>query len=95
VDEINFPRDYSLNAESLLLYRQATGGRLPVSSLLVPIQAGVEGLGLLVLDNFNTVAAFRPEDEALLLSLAQQVALSLENVRLVHATQDAPASSRL
>lgn len=88
VDEINFPRDYSLNAENLLLYRQATGGRLPVSSLMVPVTAGMEGLGLLVLDNFNTVSAFRPEDEALLLSLAQQVALSLENVRLVHATQE-------
>ncbi|HEY2982425.1 MAG TPA: GAF domain-containing protein, partial [Anaerolineales bacterium] len=88
VDEINFARDYSLNAENLLLYRQATGGRLPVSSLLVPILAGVDALGLLVLDNFNTVAAFKPEDEALLLSLAQQVALSVENVRLVQATQE-------
>ncbi|HVN16491.1 MAG TPA: GAF domain-containing protein, partial [Anaerolineales bacterium] len=88
VDEINFARDYTLNADNLLLYRQATGGRLPVSSLLIPILAGNQDLGLLVLDNFNTVAAFRPEDEALLLSLAQQVALSLENVRLVQATQE-------
>jgi GAF domain-containing protein/nitrogen-specific signal transduction histidine kinase len=87
-DEVNFVRDYALNAENLLLYRQATGGRLPVSSLLIPILAGEKNLGLLVLDNFNTVAAFKAEDEALLLSLAQQVALSLENVRLVHATQE-------
>ena len=47
--------------------------------------AGEKGIGLIVLDNFNTPAAFRPEDEALMLSLSQQVALSLENVRLVHA----------
>ena len=87
-DEINFLRDYPLNADNLLLYRQATGGRLPVSSLLIPIQAGEKNLGVLVLDNFNTVAAFRPDDEALLLSLAQQVAVSLENVRLVQATQE-------
>ncbi len=88
VDEINFPRDYNLSAENLALYRQATGGRLPVSSLLVPILAADQGIGLLVLDNFNMTSAFRPEDEVLLLSLAQQVALSLDNVRLVNATQE-------
>jgi PAS domain S-box-containing protein len=87
VDEINFTRDYNFGSENLAYYRQATGGRLPVSSLVVPILAGEQSLGVLVLDNFNSTSAFRPEDEALLLSLAQQVALSLENVRLVQATQ--------
>ena len=48
----------------------------------------IKALGLLILDNFNTTGAFKAEDEALLLSLAQQVALSLENVRLVHDTQE-------
>ncbi len=85
VDEVNFPRDYALSSEKLGLYRQATGGRLPVSSLLLPIATGDQGIGLMVLDNFNTPAAFRPEDEALMVSLSQQVALSLENVRLMHA----------
>ena len=85
VDELNFARDYVLTTENLGIYREATGGRLPVSSLLLPIMAGDKGIGLIVLDNFNTPAAFRPEDEALILSLSQQVALSLENVRLVHA----------
>jgi PAS domain S-box-containing protein len=88
VDEIDFPTDYALTAENLMLFRKATGGRLPVSSLLIPIVSGEHGLGVLVLDNFNTQAAFSPDDEALLLSLSQQVALSLENVRLVHATQE-------
>ncbi len=88
VDELNFARDYALSAENLFLFRQATGGRLPVSSLLIPIVSSDESLGVLVLDNFNTQAAFRPEDETLLLSLTQQVALSLENVRLVQATQE-------
>lgn len=88
VDEINFTRDYNLSAENLALYRQATGGRLPVSSLFVPVIAGEQPIGLLVLDNFNTTSAFRPDDESLLLSLAQQVALSLENVRLVQTTQE-------
>lgn len=88
VDEVNFARDYNLSSANLLLYRQATGGRLPVSSLLIPIQTGDQCLGVLVLDNFNTPAAFTASDETLLLSLGQQVALSLENVRLVHATQE-------
>ena len=88
VDEVNFARDYNLGKDNLAIYRQATGGRLPVSSLLVPILAGDQSLGLLELVNFNTPAAFTAEDEALLLSLTQQVALSLENVRLVQTTQE-------
>ncbi len=88
VDEVKFTRDYNLSPENLALYRQATGGRLPVSSLLIPIVTNEQNLGLLVLDNFNTISAFRPEDEVLLLSLAQQIALSLDNLRLVQATQE-------
>jgi len=65
-----------------------TGGRLPVSSLLIPILAGGQNLGVLALDNFNTPAAFKPGDETLLMSLSQQVALSLENVRLMQATEE-------
>jgi GAF domain-containing protein len=88
VDEANLARDYPLNAEGLMLYRQVTGGRLPVSSLVIPILAGDQNLGVLVLDNFNTPAGFKPQDETLLTSLSQQVALSLENVRLVQATEE-------
>ena len=91
VDEIQFTRDYTFSTEGLLLYRQATGGRLPVSSLLIPIQAGEQWIGVLVLDNFNTPAAFKEDDETLLLSLSQQVGLSLQNVRLVQATQERAA----
>jgi PAS domain S-box-containing protein len=88
VDEVNFAHDYSLPPEYLMRYREATAGRLPVSSLLIPIQTGERILGVLLLDNFNTPAAFTSDDEALLLSLTQQVALSLENVRLVQASQE-------
>ena len=91
VDEVQFTRHYVFSTEVLLLYRQATGGRLPVSSLLLPIQSGEQSVGVLVLDNFNTLAAFTPEDEALLLSLSQQVGLSLQNVRLVQTTQERAA----
>ena len=88
VDEVQFTRDYLFSTEGLLLYRQATGGRLPVSSLMIPIQSGEQSVGVLVLDNFNTTSAFTPEDETLLLSLAQQVGLSLQNVRLVQTSQE-------
>jgi len=88
INDVNFSRDYVLPADDLSLYRQATGGRLPVSSILIPIVAGDKPIGLLILDNFNTTGAFKAEDEALLLSLTQQVSLSLENVRLVHDTQE-------
>ena len=88
VDEVSLSRDYALSASQLLLYRQATGGRLPISSLLVPIQTGDYSLGVLVLDNFNKANAFQKEDEALLLSLAQQVALSLQNLRLLQSTEE-------
>ncbi len=91
VDEVQFTRHYTFSTEVLLLYRQATGGRLPVSSLLIPMQSGEQSVGVLVLDNFNTPAAFTPEDEALLLSLSQQVGLSLQNVRLVQTTQERAA----
>jgi len=91
VDEVQFTRDYIFSTEGLLLYRQATGGRLPISSLLIPIQSGEDPVGVLVLDNFNTAAAFTPEDETLLLSLSQQVGLSLQNVRLVQTTQERAA----
>ncbi len=91
VDEVQFTRDYTFSTEGQLLYRQATGGRLPVSSLLIPIQSGDQRVGVLVLDNFNTPAAFHEEDETLLLSLVQQVGLSLQNVRLMQATQERAA----
>jgi PAS domain S-box-containing protein len=64
---------------------------LPVSSLLIPIQSGEQSVGVLMLDNFNTPAAFTAEDETLLLSLSQQVGLSLQNVRLVQTTQERAA----
>jgi len=88
VDEVLFNRDYNLSTEELLLYRRATGGRLPISSLLIPIQSDKKDFGVLLLDNFNTPAAFHDDDETLLVSLSQQVALSLQNVYLVQATQE-------
>ena len=80
--DVSFAQDYNLSPADLLLYRQATGGRLPVSCLVAPLKRGPRTLGVMVLDNLNTSEAFSAEDEALALSLAQQSALALESARL-------------
>lgn len=98
IEEVDFAKHYNLQPENLLQYRNATGGQLPVASLAVPIMAGtlqnepgenVKGtlsrsapIGVLVLDNSQTTGVFSPEDMALVTSLAQQTALTLENARL-------------
>ncbi|MDH5505775.1 MAG: GAF domain-containing protein, partial [Anaerolineae bacterium] len=87
VDEVDFVKQYNLSSDNLMTYREATGGRVPVSSLLVPIQAGEKTLGVMTLDNFNAPQAFSIEDEALVASLAQQTALTLENARLFQASE--------
>jgi PAS domain S-box-containing protein len=91
LDEVNFARDYNLSSEHLLLYRAATEGRLPISSLIMPIQTGEHNLGVLVLDNFKTSGAFQEEDQALIASLVRQTALTLENIRLYQAAEQRAA----
>ncbi len=87
IDELEFAPAYPLPPDDLLHYRQATGGILPISCILIPIQSGVKPLGVIVLDNFEESAAFSPQDQALITSLAQQTALSLENARLYQAAE--------
>jgi PAS domain S-box-containing protein len=87
VDEMDFAHQYNLVLDDLLRYREATGGRLPISSLVIPILSGENKLGVLVLENFRETAAFTAEDQALIASLAQQSALTLENVRLYQAAE--------
>ncbi|NTV36713.1 MAG: GAF domain-containing protein, partial [Anaerolineaceae bacterium] len=82
VAEVNFVKDYSLSQDDLLHYRNAVAGRLPVSSLVVPIRLTGDAEGVLVLDNFSTAGSFNEEDESLVASLTQQSALGLENARL-------------
>ena len=85
VDEIDFPAITHYLPRNWVFIVKRLADVCPVSSLLIPILASNQTLGILILDNFNTPSAFKPEDENLILSLSQQVALSLENVRLVHA----------
>ncbi len=106
LEEVDFAVHYNLSTSNLLHFRNATTGKLPVSSLAVPIMAGMihrEGvdeqgqdnsltsspnpLGVLVLDSTQTTGAFSNDDLAVITSLAQQTALTLENARLYQASQ--------
>ena len=93
LDEVDFARQYELSPENLLRYRDATGGRLPVSSMLVPLKQSPQAdpLGVLVLDSYATPAAFSIADQALVGSLVQQTTLGLENTRLYRAAEQRAA----
>lgn len=85
--DLQFAREYPLPPDDLLHYRHATGGRLPVASLAVPLQFGERTLGVLVLEDFVSPESFTLEDEALVQSLAQQTVLVLENARLFQSSE--------
>ncbi|MDT8899013.1 GAF domain-containing protein [Thermanaerothrix sp. 4228-RoL] len=85
IDEVNFVRDYALSGEDLLLYRHANQGKLPLSTLVLPLGSGERVLGVLVVENFSQNAVFTPEHQTLAHSLAQQTLLALENARLFQA----------
>lgn len=95
IAEIDFAEHYNLAPENLLRYRDATAGRPPVSSLVLPIIGTTAAkigdpapaLGVLVLDNFTSTDVFSEEDQALITSLSQQTALSLENAGLYQASE--------
>ncbi len=88
--EVDFARQYDLSADKLLHYRDATGGRLPVSTMVLPIQSPTQAaspFGVLVLDNQSLENAFSNDDQALIASLVLQTALSLENARLYQSSE--------
>lgn len=89
VEDVDFPSLYNLSSENLLRYHDATDGRLPLASMVVPIQKSpsAEPLGVLVLENFKNPEAFSSEAQALVTSLTQQTALNLENSRLYRAAE--------
>lgn len=87
VCDMQFAREYPLQPENLLHYRHATGGRLPVANLAVPLQFGGRTLGVLVMEDYVSPESFSEEDEALAQSLAQQTVLALENARLFQSSE--------
>ncbi|MCI0520213.1 MAG: GAF domain-containing protein [Chloroflexi bacterium] len=89
LDEVDFAKEYNLPSENLLRYRDATGGRLPISCLALPIQQNLRAapLGVLIMDNYQTTGAFSPAARQLVAALTQQTALNLENARLYQAAE--------
>lgn len=87
--EVEFASHYPFQPHNLLLYRDATGGKPPISSLVIPIATSgqTEAMGILVLDHYEQPQAFSGEDMALITTLAQQAALTLENTRLLAETR--------
>lgn len=88
LNDLNFAQQYPLSSEDLLSYRQATNGRLPISSLAAPLRLGERVLGVVILENFEAAGVFSVEDESLALSLSQQTALALESARLFSAAEE-------
>jgi GAF domain-containing protein len=88
IDEVEFAQHFNLVLDNLLNYRDATAGKFPLSSMVVPIQSGESTLGVVIVDNFDHIGAFNDDDQALIESLARQTALTLENVRLYQAAEE-------
>jgi PAS domain S-box-containing protein len=87
LNRVNFAQDYNLAKENLLLYREGTGGALPITSLAAPLETRDRQLGAIILENYQEENAFSTQDRALLASLAQQTALTLENVQLIQTAE--------
>jgi len=98
LDTIDFATHYNLTPANLLHFRNAAGGFLPVSCLAMPIMAGgitsdlpatreAWPLGVLMLDNAYITGAFTQTDQAIVATLVQQTALTLENARLYQAAK--------
>lgn len=87
-DEIDFARDLNLRKDNLERYHRASGGRVPVSAMGVPLLAGEAVLGVIVLENYSTVGAFKEADATFVRSLARQAALIIQNARLFRAAEE-------
>ena len=87
VNQVTFPVCYPLNPEKLILYKEATGGRLPLANLAVPMFVSDNGIGVVVLENFDEDSVFTKDDENMVFSLAQQAAFAMQNAYLLQAVQ--------
>ncbi len=82
INDLNFVKNYPLEAGDLLRYQSASGGRLPISTLLLPLLHEGERLGILILENFDHPSVFEAEDEAVVTLLGQQASSALANAGL-------------
>jgi GAF domain-containing protein/anti-sigma regulatory factor (Ser/Thr protein kinase) len=74
---VDMAADFNLTAQNLEAYRNGSMGLIPASALGVPLQAGEQLLGILLLENFSAPEMFAKSHEEVALSLANQSALAL------------------
>ena len=77
-----------MSAENRELFRAATAGLThPLSAVCVPLKAGQECLGVLVLENLRQQGSFDRSDLPFLEAVAELITLSIDNVRLSQELQ--------
>lgn len=77
-----------MTPQNRALFRAATiGVQHPLSAVCVPLKAGHEKVGVLVLENLRQAGNFEPEDLPFLEAVAELITLSIENMRLSQALQ--------
>lgn len=77
-----------MTPQNRALFRAATiGVQHPLSAVCMPLKAGHETVGVLVLENLRQAGTFAPEDLPFLEAVAELITLSIENIRLAQALQ--------
>lgn len=77
-----------LTPQNRELFRAATVGlHHPLSAVCVPLKAGHEKVGVLVLENLRQAGTFGPDDLPFLEAVAELITLSIENMRLSQELQ--------
>ncbi len=77
-----------MTPQNRALFRAATiGVQHPLSAVCVPLKAGHETIGVLVLENLRQAGTFEADDLPFLEAVAELITLSIENMRLTQALQ--------
>lgn len=62
LNRLNFFEDYNLTTTSIFEYRSASGGKIPLSGLILPLIADTSQASMLVLENYNSPEAFSADE---------------------------------
>lgn len=79
LNRLNFFEDYVLDPASIFEYRYATGGKLPLSALLLPLPAENAIRSVLILENYDCVDAFSEDGLPELIAAITQISTAEEN----------------
>jgi len=76
-----------------ILQAATLGAPVPLSAIAIPLVAGEEKVGVLVLENLRRPASFSPADQDFLQAVADLIALSINSARLQRELRDTQAIS--